>query len=70
VPTRRLLGSFVLRVAIDGGRRTIVLYSVLTGESVRFDEFGALARYLERTTVHSSAGFEAPGQASGGSAEP
>jgi hypothetical protein len=69
VPTDRLLGSFVLRVSIDGGRRTIALHSVLTGESARFDDFGAVAAYLERTTGRSSVDAAASRQASGGSTD-
>ncbi|CAN5823374.1 hypothetical protein BH23DEI1_BH23DEI1_15380 [soil metagenome] len=70
MPTDRLLGSFLLRVAVREGARSISLHSVLTGDSQRFTSFAELATHLDRATgsTHEGVGSIDPDRT--GTAEP
>jgi hypothetical protein len=50
----RLLGSYLLRVSVRGGSRSIALHSVLTGDAELFDDFASLAAHLDRATARST----------------
>jgi hypothetical protein len=63
----RLLGSYLLRVSVRGGVRSIALHSVLTGVAERFDDFASLAAHLDRATSRSAGA--APPTASEGPGE-
>ena len=51
VTIERLLGSYLVRVALSGSERRLTVHSVLTGERRNCADFTDLAAYLDASTA-------------------
>jgi hypothetical protein len=56
VSTARLAASFVVRVVVRDGVRSILLHDLATAATAEFVSFGALAEHLERASAQRGPG--------------
>ncbi len=76
VTTERLLGSYLVRIALSGSERRLTVHSVLTGERRTCVDFTDLATYLDALTAEAAqhrgmrAHVEAEGHADGEASAP